>query len=147
MIEIPKMEFIEYFDAPLQRVWEVFVNTEGWDPWFTDGMKMETKEGGRIFFRWTRLTQGETVEDRGITVILEPYKIWEFWWYEYEDGFRSHVTMTFQANKDKGTWVKVQDKVLVTQINDLPIAFGCAFGWGQMFCLAKAYIENGLILI
>ncbi len=55
--------------------------------------------------------------------------------------------MTFQANKDKGTWVKVQDKVLVTQINDLPIAFGCAFGWGQMFCLAKAYIENGLILI
>lgn len=147
MIDIPKMEFIEHFNAPIKNVWQVFVNPNGWDPWFTDGMKMELKEGGKISFRWVRLTQGEEVKDTGITINLNPYKEWEFWWYEYEDGFRSHVKVSFQDNAGKGTWVKIQDKILVSNVDEISIAFGCAFGWGQMLCLAKAYIEKNLILI
>jgi len=147
LLEIPPMEFIEYINESVEIVWKTLINPNGWDPWFTDGMKMEVEEGGKIFFRWIRLTQGETVEDKGVTITLEPYKKWEFWWYEYEDGFRSHVLMTFQADGEKGTWVKVQDRVLTADLSELPIAFGCAYGWGQMLLLAKTYIEKQLILI
>ncbi|HBJ80482.1 MULTISPECIES: SRPBCC domain-containing protein [Pseudothermotoga] len=147
MLRIPEMEFIEYFNAPIEKTWTTFVNHCGWDPWFTDGMKIDLYEGGQIYFRWKRLTQGQIVEDKGIVISIIPHKIMEFWWYEYDDGYRSRVKMTFQSDAAKGTWVKIEDRVFVSNVNELDIAFGCAFGWGQMLCLAKAYIEKGVILI
>ncbi len=147
LLDIPKMTFVEHFNAPIERVWETFVNPNGWDPWFTDGMKMELKNGGQIIFRWKRLTNGEIVEDRGITVLLIEKKFWEFWWYEYEDGFRSQVKMTFQADGEQGTWLRIEDKLIVKSMDELQITFGCAYGWGQMLLLAKMYIEKNLLVL
>ncbi|ACJ75456.1 hypothetical protein H17ap60334_01846 [Thermosipho africanus H17ap60334] len=147
MLKLPPMKFVEYINAPKNKVWKVFVNENGWDPWFTDGMKMEVKDGGKISFRWKRLTNGEVVTDNGYTVEIIPEKLWEFWWYEYEDGFRSKVTMKFQESVDGGTYITIIDHTLVKNTDELEIRYGCAFGWGQMLTLAKAYIEKGLILI
>ncbi|MBO8161035.1 MAG: SRPBCC domain-containing protein [Thermosipho sp. (in: Bacteria)] len=147
MLELKPMIFTEYIKAPIEKVWNVFVNENGWDPWFTDNMKMEVKEGGKILFRWERLTDGEIVTDRGYTVYLIPHKLWEFWWYEYEDGFRSRVTMKFQKNGNVGTWITITDHTLVKDLNELEIRYGCAYGWGQMLLLAKTYIEKGMILL
>ncbi len=147
LLNIPKMSFVEHFSAPVEKVWQVFVNPNGWDPWFTDGMKMELKSGGQIYFRWEKLTNGEVVEDRGTTILLLENKLWEFWWYEYEDGFRSQVKMTFQPDGKGGTWVKIEDKLLIRNSKELPIVYGCAYGWGQMLFLAKMYIEKNLILL
>jgi len=147
MLEIKPMIFTEYIHAPVEKVWNTFINENGWDPWFTDGMKMELKEGGKIFFRWERLTNGEVVTDNGYTVYLVPYKHWEFWWYEYEDGFRSRVLFKFQKDMDKGTWLTIIDHTLVKDLGELKIRYGCAYGWGQMIAYAKAYIEKGIILI
>ncbi|AEH50400.1 SRPBCC family protein [Pseudothermotoga thermarum] len=147
MLEIPKMTFVEYFKAPLEKVWKTFVNPNGWDPWFTDGMKVELKNGGQIYFRWKRLTNGEIVEDKGITILIIDKKLWEFWWYEYEDGFRSQVKMVFQPDGENGTWLRVEDRLIIKNQDELQIAYGCAYGWGQMLLLAKIYIEKGEILL
>ncbi|ABR30642.1 ATPase [Thermosipho melanesiensis] len=146
MLKLTPMKFIEYIDAPLKKVWNTFVNKNGWDPWFTDGMKMELKDGGEIFFRWERLTK-EVVTDKGYTVEIIPYKLWEFWWYEYEDGFRSKVTMKFQENIEGGTWISIIDHTLIKTLDEIDIRYGCAFGWGQMLTLAKAYLEKNVILL
>jgi uncharacterized protein YndB with AHSA1/START domain len=110
-------------------------------------MKMELKEGGKIFFRWERLTNGEIVTDNGYTVYLLQYKQWEFWWYEYEDGFRSRVLFKFQKDMNKGTWLTIIDHTLIKNLDELEIRYGCAYGWGQMLAYAKVYIEKGKILI
>lgn len=141
------MTFVEYFKAPLEKVWKTFVNPNGWDPWFTDGMKVELKNGGQIYFRWKRLTNGEIVEDKGITILIIDKKLWEFWWYEYEDGFRSQVKMVFQPDGENGTWLRVEDRLIIKNQDELQIAYGCAYGWGQMLLLAKIYIEKGEILL
>ena len=141
------MKFVEYFDAPIEKVWKTFVNENGWDPWFTNGMKMELFDGGKIFFRWEKLTNGEVVTDNGYTIEIIPNKLWEFWWYEYEDGFRTRVTMKFQPSISSGTYVTIIDNTVIKDLNELEIRYGCAFGWGQMLTLAKAYIEKNLILI
>ncbi|SHH52000.1 SRPBCC family protein [Thermosipho atlanticus] len=147
MLELKPIVFTEYIQAPIEKVWNTFVNENGWDPWFTDGMKMELKEGGKISFRWVRLTNGEIVTDSGYTVYLVQNKLWEFWWYEYEDGFRSRATMKFQRDDNKGTWITITDHTLVKNLNELEIRYGCAYGWGQMMVYAKTYIEKGLIII
>jgi len=43
--------------------------------------------------------------------------------------------------------VTVRDRTFVKDEGELHIRYGCAYGWGQMLLLAKAYIEKGLILI
>jgi hypothetical protein len=80
-------------------------------------------------------------------IFVETFKVFEFWWYEYEDGFRSRVRMTFVPHGKDESWLKIEDSVLVDGEKELSIALGCAYGWGQMLCLAKAYLERGLILI
>lgn len=147
MLQTIKMHFVEHFKVPVEELWNILVCPNGWDPWFTDGMRMELFEGGQIHFRWKRITADEVVEDRGVVVFIQPLKVFEFWWYEYEDGFRSRVKMTFTPDGNEGTWLKVEDSVLIDGERELPIALGCAYGWGQMLCLAKAYAERGLILI
>lgn len=32
MFETSPIEIIEYFNAPIEKVWSVFVNEEGWSP-------------------------------------------------------------------------------------------------------------------
>ena len=147
MLDTPPMIFTEHFDAPVERVWKVFVNERGWDPWFTDGMWMELKNGGRIHFRWERLTNGEVVEDNGYTVVMVESRRWEFWWYEYEKGYRSHVEMVFRKDSTGGTWLTVTDYTTISRLDELTIKYGCAYGWGQMLLLAKLYVEKGLVVI
>lgn len=140
------MEFHERFKAPLPKVWEVFYNRNGWDPWFTDGMRIE-EESGEIYFRWFRLTDGEVVVDTGRLVTVVRHRLMSFWWYEYEDGYRSFVEFEFNPTGDAETIVTVRDRTFVRDESELHVRYGCAYGWGQMLLLAKLYVEKGLVVI
>nr|AJA38631.1 hypothetical protein [Thermotoga sp. TBYP3.1.4.1] len=107
-------------------------------------MKMELKEGGKIFFRWFRKTFGEEVTDEGIIHRLEPPNLIEFSWNTYEDGFRSRVKMEFFSSSYNGTWVQVEDHTIVLNEEDMKIKLECAVGWGEMLTLAKIWIEYGI---
>ncbi|AMW32944.1 SRPBCC family protein [Fervidobacterium islandicum] len=141
-----EMEFHERFKAPIDVVWKTFYNPNGWDPWFTDGMKID-EDSGEIYFRWFRLTDGQVVTDTGRIVSVVHKRIFSFWWYEYEDGYRSFVELSFQPTSEDETIVTVKDRTFVKDENELHIRYGCAYGWGQMLLLAKVYVERGLILI
>ncbi|WP_372590649.1 SRPBCC domain-containing protein [Fervidobacterium pennivorans subsp. carthaginiensis] len=141
-----EMEFHERFKAPIDVVWRTFYNPKGWDPWFTDGMKIY-EDSGEIYFRWFRLTDGQVVTDTGRIVSVIHKRLFSFWWYEYEDGYRSFVEMTFQPTDEDETIVTVKDRTFVKDEGELHIRYACAYGWGQMLLLAKVYIEKGLILI
>uniref|UniRef100_A0A7V4KDD5 SRPBCC domain-containing protein n=1 Tax=Fervidobacterium pennivorans TaxID=93466 RepID=A0A7V4KDD5_FERPE len=141
-----EMEFHERFKAPVDVVWKIFYNSNGWDPWFTDGMKIY-EDSGEIYFRWFRLTDGQVVTDTGRIVSVIHKRLFSFWWYEYEDGYRSFVEMTFQPTDEEETIVTVRDRTFVKDEGELHIRYGCAYGWGQMLLLAKVYVEKGLILI
>ena len=144
MVRIPPTIASVHIGAPLDVVWRTFVNENGWDGWFTDGMKMELREGGSIFFRWVRKTFGEEVIDRGVIHRLEPMNLIEFSWNEYEDGFRSRVKIEFFPSSFGGTWVRVEDHTIVLTEKDMEIKLECAVVWGEMLTLAKVWIEYGI---
>jgi uncharacterized protein YndB with AHSA1/START domain len=141
-----EMEFHERFKASIDVVWRTFYNPNGWDPWFTDGMKIY-EDSGEIYFRWFRFTDGQVVTDTGRIVSVIHKRLLSFWWYEYEDGYRSFVEMTFQPTDEDETIVTVKDRTFVKDEGELHIRYGCAYGWGQMLLLAKVYVEKGLIII
>ncbi|MGC8954768.1 MAG: SRPBCC family protein [Fervidobacterium sp.] len=140
-----EMEFSERFNASISEVWKVFYNPNGWDPWFTDGMRIY--ENGDIYFRWFRLTDGEVVTDNGKIVTVIKERLFSFWWYEYEDGYRSFVELDFQPTGDNETVVTIRDRTFIKDESELHIRYGCAYGWGQMMLLAKLFIEKRLIVI
>ncbi|PLV58774.1 SRPBCC domain-containing protein [Thermotoga sp. KOL6] len=143
-MKIPPTKAGVHIKAPVEKVWKVFVNERGWDDWLTDGMRMEIKEGGKIFFRWFRKTFGEEVTDEGIIHRLVPPRLIEFSWNSYEDGYRSRVKMEFFPSSYGGTWVQIEDHTLVLNEKDMEIKLVCAVGWGEMLTLAKVWIEYGI---
>ena len=143
-MKVPPIKAVIKINESVEKVWKVVFNENGWDPWFTNGMRLEPREGGSIVFRWN--IEGEVVEDRGVTIALIPERLWEFYWNEYEDGFRSRTTIRLHEAHDGGTWVEIEDSVLVLKEEDLEIAFSCAVGWGEFITRLKLYIEKGLIV-
>ena len=141
-MKVPPIKAVMKINADISDVWKVLFNENGWDPWFTSGMRMELKEGGRLFFRW--VIEGEEVIDRGIirSIILERFL--EFEWSEYEDGFRSKVGIHLHEASSGGTWVEVEDRVIVLAEKDLEVAFTCAVGWGEFLTKLKLWIERGI---
>lgn len=141
-MNIPPIRAAAKIQADIERVWKTLFNENGWDDWFTNGMRVQLFEGGKIFFRW--LIEGEEVIDQGINLAIIPPKLWEFEWNEYEDGYRSKTTIHLHEAHDGGTWVEIEDRVLILKEKDLEIAFNCAVGWGEFITRLKLWIERGI---
>ncbi len=144
-IQNEQMYFAEKFNVSVKKLWNALYNPKGWDPWFTDGMRIE--EDGNMFFRWVRLTDVEEVLDRGKVLVVVPEKVFEFLWFEEEDGFRSRVEFKLTAVGDNSTVLEIRDTIFVKDEEELHIRYNCAYGWGQMMTLLKAYLEKGIVLI
>ncbi len=143
-MRVPPIKVVVKIGRDLEDVWRILFNENGWDPWFTSGMRLDPKEGGEILFRW--IVDGEEVIDRGVNVAVIPKRLWEFHWNEYEDGYRSRTTIKLHEASDGGTWVDIEDRVLVLDEKDLEIAFSCAAGWGEFVTRLKLYAERGLMI-
>ena len=143
-MRVPPIKVVVRINRSLDEVWRILFNENGWDPWFTSGMRLDPKEGGEIFFRW--IIDGEEVIDRGINVMVIPKRLWEFHWNEYEDGYRSKTTIKLHEAFDGGTWVEIEDRVLAFTEKDLEIVLSCAAGWGEFITRLKLYAEKGLMI-
>jgi len=141
-LKVPPIKATIKINRDVEDVWKTLFNKNGWDEWFTDGMKVETFEGGKLFFRW--IIEGEEVTDRGINIAVIENRLWEFEWNEYEDGYRSRTTIKLHEAYDGGTWVEVEDRVVVLKEKDLEIAFSCAVGWGEFLTRLKLWLERGI---
>ena len=141
-MRVPPIKATIKIDKEVKDVWKVIFNENGWDSWFTDGMKVELFEGGKIFFRW--VIEGEEVIDRGINIAVVENRLWEFEWNEYEDGYRSRTAIKLHEAYDRGTWVEIEDRVIVLKEKDLEIAFSCAVGWGEFLTRLKLWLERGI---
>ncbi|BBE31023.1 hypothetical protein OSSY52_11640 [Tepiditoga spiralis] len=130
--------------ADLKKVWDTFVNPNGWDEWFTNGMTMVLKEEGKMKIRWFDQTYGEEVLDEGIIHTLIEHNKIVFSWNKYGDIYKSMVTMRFFEAQIGGTWIYVEDENLVTNEEEFKIKLDCAVGWGEMLTLAKFWIEKGI---
>ncbi len=143
-MNIPPIKATIRINADVRKVWEVLFNENGWDGWFTEGMKVEPFEGGRIMFRW--IIEGEEVVDHGINRLIIPYHLWEFEWNEYEDGYKSKVTIELIESANGGVWVSVTDRFIAFKEEDLEEAFRCAAGWGEFLARLKLWVERGIVL-
>ena len=143
-MRVPPIKVVVKIKRDIEDVWRILFNESGWDPWFTSGMRLDPREGGKILFRW--MIDDEEVVDRGINLLIIPSRLWEFHWNEYEDGYRSKTTIRLREAFDGGTWVEIEDRVLAFTEKDLEIVLSCAAGWGEFITRLKLYAEKGLII-
>lgn len=57
------------------------------------------------------------------------------------------MEIKFQTSIDGKCLITIWDNTLIKNMDELNIRYGCAYGWGKMLTLAKAYIEKGIILL
>jgi uncharacterized protein YndB with AHSA1/START domain len=61
-------------------------------------------------------------------------------------GYKTTVTMTFEALADGRTLVSIAEEGWRNTENGLKASYGNCQGWSQMLCALKAYLEYGINL-
>lgn len=142
----PNNVAIMHYETDVSNLYKTFVNENGWDNWYTNEMKMDLKENGKIKFKWRSSKFNEEVTDEGIIHKLITNNLIEFSWNKCNNIFKSRVRMKFYEAQTGGSWINVEETNLVLNEEDFKTKLLCAVGWGEMLTLAKFKIEKGVVL-
>ena len=77
---------------------------------------------------------------------LVPEERIEFDWEAEEGGYSTHVVMTFEALAGGGTLVRVAESGWKQDPKGLSSSYGNCYGWTQMLCCLKAWVEYDINL-
>jgi uncharacterized protein YndB with AHSA1/START domain len=158
---LPAIKWMNYIEAPIERVYRTLTTAEGWDAWFTNGTSLDARLGGQLLLRWKdaertrhRVTLWGPVhtgmEVGGPVVAVERNQR-----FAYEWTTAGHpTTVDFRlAKRGTGTVLTVTESgyvgddlgatgVVGQMDNRSPFAM-CASGWGEALTLLKFYLEHG----
>lgn len=144
---LPAIRYSTYIDAPIEKVFKTLTTAEGWDGWFTKGMKLDLRPGGEIEFVWRNWAVDHVnFEDGGKVVEVKPNEKFSFTWHRNT----TPTTVTFKLKKlERGTSVEVTDDgYKLEEISHEYGGFaGCASGWGEAITLLKVYVEHGITTV
>lgn len=131
--------------APPERVFHALSTAEGFDAWWTSGMAMERRVGGRMLFAW-RDWGPERISIEGSARILQLREPEVFAWrWDDVEGHPSRTSELEVEPHAEGSVVRVTD--LPTE-PDAPhgeaIPLAVAAGWGEALTLLKMWLEHGV---
>jgi len=132
-----------YIDSSPEKVYNTITSAKEWDMFFTTGMELEPKPGGKCNFSWkdwgpdfyTLTAPGEVVE-------ATPHKRFVFQWGQV--GRETTIRFELEPLGD-GTVVTVTEDGYYDTPDGRKMILECASGWGEATTLLKFYIEHGVI--
>ena len=129
-----------FIKAPPETVFDTITSANRWDEFFTTGMELDAKPGGRIIFRWKGWGPDHyTLDAPGKVVKVDRPKIFEFQWG------RRPTTITFELEpQDGGTVVEVREVGYLNTPEGRRGLLECACGWGEAVTLLKFWLEHGI---
>jgi len=129
-----------YIDKPPQTVFETITSAQSWDAFFTTGMELDPKPGGRIVFRWKNWGPDRyTLDAPGKVLEVDPPRKFVFQWG------RHPTTITFELEPEgQGTIVECREVGYSNTPEGRRHMLECASGWGEAVTLLKFWLELGI---
>lgn len=128
---------------PVAEVFEAVVNPKQLSAYFTTGgASAPLAEGATVLWKF-----GDHPGEFPVRVSrLVPNARIEFGWDAEEGGYQTQVVMTFEPLPDGGTLVRVAESGWRATPAGLRSSYMNCWGWSQMLCCLKAWIEHGINL-
>jgi len=125
-----------------EKVFDTITSAEGWNAFFTTGLEIEARPGGKMIWRWKDWGPDfYTTEVQGEVVKVERPGLFVFQW-----GSERRTTITFKLIEQfGGTVVDLTEEGYLDTPDDRAMILECAAGWGEALTLLKFYIEKQLV--
>ena len=130
-----------FIKAAPEKVYDTITSSAGWDAFFTSGMEVDPKPGGRIVFRWKDWGPDRyTLDAPGrVTEAARPKR------FVFEWG-RVPTTITFELTPlGDGTLVHLTERGYKNTPEGRRNMLECACGWGEAVTLLKFWLEQGVV--
>ena len=134
-----------FIAAPPEKVFATITSATEWDRFFTTGMILEAKIGGRCCFNWKDWGPDRfTCNSEGKVVAFEPNSLFAFEWYPV--GKENPTTISFTLEPEfGGTVLTIEESGYPDTEKGRAMILECASGWGEAATLLKFYIEHGVV--
>jgi uncharacterized protein YndB with AHSA1/START domain len=128
---------------PIEEVFDAVYNPKKITQYFaTESASGPLDEGAKVIWRFA-----DYPGDAPLTVKkMIPKKLIEFGWEAMDGGYDTHVAIQFEALSATETLVTISEGKWKENQKGLDASYGNCYGWMQMSCCLKAYLEYGINL-
>ena len=142
-----KIKHQTFIKATPEKVFDTVTSAKDWDAFFTHGMEIDNKTGGKIIWRWKDFGPNfYTTEAPGKVLITERPCCFAFEWYPVGKDYPTVITFDL-TEQYGGTVVRLTEEGYPDTPEGRAMILECASGWGEALALLKFYIERGLVYI
>jgi uncharacterized protein YndB with AHSA1/START domain len=131
-----------YIDAPIERVFEAITDSRHWDKYFTTGMELDPRPGGKCNFKWENWGPDLiNLESPGKVVEIDPPRRFVFEWGR--PGNKTLAQLDLHA-RGEGTVLSLFEDGYDKTREGLRSILECSAHWGELLVLVKFYVEHGI---
>lgn len=132
-----------FIAATPEKVYDTITSAKEWDSFFTNGMVLEPRPGGKCEFSWKDWGPDfYTLKVPGKIVEIEKPGKFVFHWGPEEKA----TTVSFELTAEHGgTVITLTERGYKDTSEARAMMLECASGWGEALTLLKFYIEEGIV--
>jgi uncharacterized protein YndB with AHSA1/START domain len=132
-----------FIAASPEKVYDTITSAREWNSFFTTGMELEPRPGGKCEFSWKDWGPDfYTLKVPGKVIEAEKPNKFVFQWGSEEKA----TTVSFELSGEHGgTVVTLTERGYKDAPESRAMMLECASGWGEALTLLKFYIEKGLV--
>lgn len=128
---------------PVEEVFDAVYNPDKLSKYFTTaGSSGPLDEGTTVMWSWHDYPGSHPVN----VIKTVPNELIIFEWEVMSGGYNTRTEITFEALNDRETLVKITESGWEENEKGLKESYGNCFGWTQMICSLKAWVEYGINL-
>ena len=134
-----------FIAAPIEKVYDMIASADGWNAFFTTGMELDARPGGKMIWRWRDWGPHFYSIDADAEVVrADRPDLFAFKWYPVGNEIATTIEFKLTA-KHGGTVVELTESGYPDTDAGRAMILECASGWGEALTLLKFYIEHGLV--
>jgi uncharacterized protein YndB with AHSA1/START domain len=130
--------------APAERVFDAFTVAAELDNWFTNGVQINARPGGTIYFRWQDWgAERRTNVDDGIVLEAKKPTRFVFQWHPDNPSYATTVEIDIEK-VPTGSTVRVREFGFLENASGLRAMLDSAANWGEALTWLKIYLDRDL---
>jgi uncharacterized protein YndB with AHSA1/START domain len=126
---------------PIEEVFDAVYNPNKITQYFaTESASGPLDEGAKVIWRFADYPGDAPLVVKKMT----PQKLIEFEWEAMDGGYNTQVQIEFEPLSAGETLVTISEGKWRENQKGLDASYGNCYGWMQMSCCLKAYLEHGI---
>jgi uncharacterized protein YndB with AHSA1/START domain len=128
---------------PVEQVFDAVYNPTKITQYFATGSASgPLVEGTKVIWRFADYPGDVPLS---VTKVI-PNRLIEFEWEAMDGGYNTHVEISFESLGPEEALVNISEGTWKENQKGLNASYGNCYGWMQMSCCLKAYLEYGINL-